>query len=550
MRKFTIHQDKENIPVSAIKCPCPATRKCVPQCVRKPTGKGNALQELSTNTRKPPSSSQQYSTSSSITGSKLGTLTCYQSDFNSLAKREMMNILHEEKKRLSVPAEYNRTKPRSAGDVTHGTKFRYDFVESTTQNNCNSRNPLKKSDGSYEGRTCSTSTETHRGFASSGLLEDSSRNVSRRTSSTPKPTHRLSIDSGYSASWNSNSTKTSLSRLDKFHEASSTKVYVDSVGQKSWYSLSSTKESSSRLDGFSEIKNTHSRIPINFLTDPETLISERPQSQRNTKLPKRAFSNKGISRHPGEDEYAQDTLFNVLMIEEKITLPVGFMQYFGPDQKSRATIVNWMLGIQVQIQITDAELYLAVNLLDQVLARTSVPTNMLQLVALGTIWITNKYIGPDTLRASDLLWYANNAYVVRQLLRMERNVLRILNFQLHYIEPASCVDTFLSILGLENLELARFTAHYFLDCMTLLPDFSSIPVSILAAAVINVAIKMYYPTLENIVRLYLGRNMSSIHDQKRRVAESKIHAQTTLMRDENYMFRKAYHKNKAVGKIK
>ncbi|KAG5858425.1 G2/mitotic-specific cyclin-B3, partial [Gonioctena quinquepunctata] len=132
-----------------------------------------------------------------------------------------------------------------------------------------------------------------------------------------------------------------------------------------------------------------------------------------------------------------------------------FLEKYNPDRKIRSLVVNWMLGTQGNIRLTDEEFYLSVNLLDQILARILVPINMYQLLATCTMWISRKLIGSDNLTASSLIDLCGNSYSIRQLLRLEQKVLRLLNFEIHSIEPYIFVNYHLRKLEIDQFQFSK-----------------------------------------------------------------------------------------------
>ncbi|XP_074031637.1 uncharacterized protein isoform X3 [Leptinotarsa decemlineata] len=247
------------------------------------------------------------------------------------------------------------------------------------------------------------------------------------------------------------------------------------------------------------------------------------------------------------EEYLEVNLEIVGAKEGRIVLPMDFLEKFNPDQKFRASVVNWMLEIQEQVSLNDEELYLSVNLLDQVLARTTVPTNMYQLLAVSTIWIANKLIGSDILTASTLLDLCGEAYMLSQLIKMERKVLKLMNFEIHSIEPSLYINYYLKLMEIHQIQLAHFSVYYILDCTVLLPEFSSSRLSILAAAALNVAIKLFCPDLEEKSNEFFSRNLSVTEIEKRKSLEAMMYSQVLNMNNESYVFRQPFYKRRFVS---
>ncbi|KAG5871232.1 hypothetical protein JTB14_012084 [Gonioctena quinquepunctata] len=297
---------------------------------------------------------------------------------------------------------------------------------------------------------------------------------------------------------------------------------------------------------FTVFKNEHSPIQPNRLTSASAVITHKPKIHRNAKLETRAVRRSyGQAIYVGDiynEEYIEVMVRIVSAKEMETVLPANFLEKYNPDRKIRSLVVNWMLGTQGNIRLTDEEFYLSVNLLDQILARILVPINMYQLLATCTMWISRKLIGSDNLTASSLIDLCGNSYSIRQLLKLEQKVLKLLNFEIHSIEPYIFVNYHLRKLEIDQFQVARSSVSYILDCVSLLPEFSSARLSVLAAATVNVAIKIYCRDLEEQSNAYFNCNLSVDDIDKRQSLESMMFSQVLNMSNESYMFREPFYK--------
>ncbi|XP_023310911.1 uncharacterized protein LOC111691792 [Anoplophora glabripennis] len=126
------------------------------------------------------------------------------------------------------------------------------------------------------------------------------------------------------------------------------------------------------------------------------------------------------ARHPELYSSYKDNLKYIRKQEQEITLNEHFFLRYNPNLQYRAAILNWLLKEQVHLNFSESEYYLAVNLLDHVLANVVVPINMYQLTIISTLWIAMKLIGSNFPKASTLISLCKSSYVTDQLLGMER----------------------------------------------------------------------------------------------------------------------------------
>ena len=120
----------------------------------------------------------------------------------------------------------------------------------------------------------------------------------------------------------------------------------------------------------------------------------------------------------------------------------------------RELAVDWMVDVQLQYDLQEESLFLAVNLFDRILGKYTVTCKNLQLLACTVLWIASKYEeGPLAPHIDDLLSAcACNPFKQSAVIATEQAVLTVLQFKLasplsiHFLQYFSrCCD--LSIGG-------------------------------------------------------------------------------------------------------
>ncbi|KOB75539.1 Cyclin 3 [Operophtera brumata] len=123
--------------------------------------------------------------------------------------------------------------------------------------------------------------------------------------------------------------------------------------------------------------------------------------------------------------YAMD-IFNYLKGREGIT------------QWMRALLVDWMVEVQESFELNHETLYLAVKLVDLFLARSTrkltieqqLTKEELQLLGAAALFIASKFDERIPPLIDDFLYICDGAYTLSQLLKMEMNILRVVDFDL------------------------------------------------------------------------------------------------------------------------
>ncbi|KYM98486.1 G2/mitotic-specific cyclin-B3 [Cyphomyrmex costatus] len=209
--------------------------------------------------------------------------------------------------------------------------------------------------------------------------------------------------------------------------------------------------------------------------------------------------------------YAMD-IFEYLKNREHL-FPVGdYMdRQVCLSQWMRALLVDWMVEVQESFELNHETLYLAVKLVDLYLTKMTVGKETLQLLGAASLFIASKFDERIPPMVEDFLYICDGAYTQRELIKMEMNVLKVVNFDLgiplsyRFLRRyARCAK-----VSMPTLTLARFILEHSLMDYTVI-RFSD---SKMAAASLLLALLMkdlggWNPTLE----YYSGYKLDDIRD--------------------------------------
>ncbi|KAH8278908.1 hypothetical protein KR018_010968 [Drosophila ironensis] len=128
--------------------------------------------------------------------------------------------------------------------------------------------------------------------------------------------------------------------------------------------------------------------------------------------------------------YAMD-IFNYLKSREPMFPIADYM----PRQKHlttwmRTLLVDWMVEVQETFELNHETLYLAVKIVDLYLSREVIAKEKLQLLGAAAFFIACKYDERQPPLIEDFLYICDGAYNHDELVRMEREALRVINFDL------------------------------------------------------------------------------------------------------------------------
>lgn len=100
------------------------------------------------------------------------------------------------------------------------------------------------------------------------------------------------------------------------------------------------------------------------------------------------------------------------------------------NEKMRSILVDWLVEVHLKFKLVPETLYLTINLIDRYLERKQVSRPKLQLVGVTALLVASKYeeIYPPELR--DLVYICDRAYSKQEILDMEENILRALEYKI------------------------------------------------------------------------------------------------------------------------
>lgn len=134
--------------------------------------------------------------------------------------------------------------------------------------------------------------------------------------------------------------------------------------------------------------------------------------------------------------YAMD-IFNYLRSRECLFPIDDYLQRMkGITSWMRALLVDWMVEVQESFELNHETLYLAVKLVDLYLTRSSktqtehLTKEELQLLGASALFIASKFDERIPPLVDDFLYICDGAYTLSQLLKMEINILRVVDFDL------------------------------------------------------------------------------------------------------------------------
>ena len=190
-------------------------------------------------------------------------------------------------------------------------------------------------------------------------------------------------------------------------------------------------------------------------------------------------------------EYLEDIYQNLLIEEqENSNEKYGYMEK-QPDinDQMRAILIDWLIEVHLRFLLRPETLFQTIFIIDSYLALKEIMRSKLQLLGIASLLISCKSQEIYYPQINKFIEITDFAYNKNDLLFMENEVLKILNFNLVY--PTS--NDFLNILSklFDFSEKEFFLGKYFIDSVLVDYEMIKYKASIIAASSAYLVMKIF-----------------------------------------------------------
>lgn len=145
----------------------------------------------------------------------------------------------------------------------------------------------------------------------------------------------------------------------------------------------------------------------------------------------------------------------------------------------RSVLMDWLVQVHNRFSLLPETLFLCVNYIDRFLSCKIVSLGKLQLVGATAIFVAAKYEEINCPSVSEIVYMVDGGYTVDEILKAERFMLSMLQFELGWPGPMSFLRR---ISKADDYDLeTRTLAKYFLEVTIMDERFVGSPPSYIAA---------------------------------------------------------------------
>ena len=105
------------------------------------------------------------------------------------------------------------------------------------------------------------------------------------------------------------------------------------------------------------------------------------------------------------------------------------------NSKMRSILIDWIIDVHFKFGFTDETLFLTVSIIDRYISVSQISRSNFQLLGITALMIACKHEEIDLPKIDDFIYITDNAYVKKDVLKMEYDILNKLDFSFLYPSP-------------------------------------------------------------------------------------------------------------------
>ena len=195
-------------------------------------------------------------------------------------------------------------------------------------------------------------------------------------------------------------------------------------------------------------------------------------------------------------EYLPEIYKYVKSIENQSVITSNYITRLQPEIniKMRTILINWLIGVHYRFHLLDETLFICVKILDLYLSQKTIERKNLQLLGITSLFIAAKYEEIYPPKAKNLIYMTDNAFTKEEMLKMENDILKVLNFNVGFPTSLRFLEYYGNVL---NLDKKNFYRVYYINELSLI-DYNLIK---------------FYPSLIACCCLYINLNINNMENK-------------------------------------
>lgn len=194
-------------------------------------------------------------------------------------------------------------------------------------------------------------------------------------------------------------------------------------------------------------------------------------------------------------EYVEDILTYLRNIENEYPIKEKFLEEAKVTPKMRSTLVNWLVQAHANFSLGVEALYLAISIVDRYLqVNKGIDRSTFQLLGTAALLLAAKYEEVYIPDINDFVYICDGAFTKRQLLKMEIDICKRLEFRMGWPVSIYFLRRYSKIAAVRSDQ--HTLAKYILELALVEYPLAHVKPSIQAAAACCLAVAILSETME------------------------------------------------------
>ena len=194
-------------------------------------------------------------------------------------------------------------------------------------------------------------------------------------------------------------------------------------------------------------------------------------------------------------------IYKNLLLEEKNTSMriINFLKNQNEiNSNIRSILIDWIIDVHLKFKLKEETLYMIIFIIDKYLSIEIISKNKFQLLGIASILIACKHEEIDIPKINELIYITDNSYSKKDVIYMENEILKKLNFSLLYPSPLIFFELISLYLNFDKTKILM--GKYLMESFLIDEKFVKYKSSIISCACSYVVMKFF--KMENYQESY------------------------------------------------
>ena len=120
------------------------------------------------------------------------------------------------------------------------------------------------------------------------------------------------------------------------------------------------------------------------------------------------------------------------------------------NERMRGILFDWLVEVHLKFKLLPETLFITLNIIDRYLSKQAIERKYFQLLGISAMFIASKYEEIYSPEMKDYIYMTDNSYSKKQMLQMENDVLKTIEFNITVPTPLRFVELLQQLLNLNT----------------------------------------------------------------------------------------------------